>query len=123
MQQAPLAQRIADAGRLDLDHVGAEVGQRLAGERAGDQLAELEHLQSLQRAAAKAWARGRVGGHVVHAESLGSAPAPVNLRAGAANARAGQGLREPGMITPCAATSPACEGHESARPGHGSGFA
>ena len=38
----------AEAARLDLDHVGAEVRERLAGERAGDELAEFEHLQALE---------------------------------------------------------------------------
>ena len=47
-QQAPLAQRIADAVRLDLDHVGAEFRQRLAGEGAGDELAELQHLEAFE---------------------------------------------------------------------------
>ena len=47
-QQPPGAQRIAALDRLDLDDVGAEVGERLAGERPGDQLAELEHLQAVQ---------------------------------------------------------------------------
>ena len=47
-QQPPLAQRIAAFGRFDLDDVGAEVGQRLGGEGAGDQLAELDHLEALQ---------------------------------------------------------------------------
>ena len=42
MELAPLPQRIAALGRLDLDHLGAELGEELAGERAGDQLPELE---------------------------------------------------------------------------------
>ena len=50
LDQAPVAQRVAGAGRLDLDDVGAEFAERLAGERAGDQLAHLDHAQALQRA-------------------------------------------------------------------------
>jgi hypothetical protein len=49
LQQAPVAQRIAAAGRLDLDHVGAEVAECLGGERAGDQLAHFDDAQALQR--------------------------------------------------------------------------
>jgi hypothetical protein len=43
-----LRKRVAAARRLDLDHVGAEVGQRLGGERAGDQLAQFEDFQAGQ---------------------------------------------------------------------------
>ena len=50
VQQPPLAQRVAGSRRLDLDRVGAEVGQGLAGERPGDQLAELEHAKTGERA-------------------------------------------------------------------------
>ena len=48
MELAPLPQRIATLGRLDLDHLGAELGEELPGERAGDQLPELDDLQSFQ---------------------------------------------------------------------------
>ncbi|MCY1523247.1 hypothetical protein D9M68_581360 [compost metagenome] len=48
MEQAPVAQRIAFAGRLDLDHLGAEFAQHLGGERPGDQLAQLQHSDSAQ---------------------------------------------------------------------------
>ena len=58
VQHPPLAQRVAVAGRLDLDDLGAEVGQGLAGKRPGDQLAEFQHLQTGQRA-------GRWGGRWV----------------------------------------------------------
>ena len=56
VQHAPLAQRVATAlprgirRRLDLDHLGAEIGQGLAGEGAGDQLAEFEDFEAGQRA-------------------------------------------------------------------------
>jgi hypothetical protein len=48
LDQPPVAQRIARARRLDLDHVGAEVAERLAGKGAGDQLAHLDDPQALQ---------------------------------------------------------------------------
>jgi len=35
--------------RLDLDHIGAEFAEQLAGKRACDQLAHLDHLEALQR--------------------------------------------------------------------------
>ena len=47
-QPAPVAHRVAVARRLDLDHVGAEVAQQRAGERAGEQLPELDRAQSVQ---------------------------------------------------------------------------
>ena len=43
---------VADAGRLDLDHVGAEVAEQLARERARDERAELEDAQAGERCAA-----------------------------------------------------------------------
>ena len=45
-QAAPVAHRVADARRLDLDHVGAEVAEQRAGERAGEQLPELDRPQA-----------------------------------------------------------------------------
>src|SRR5690606_1415504 len=51
LELAPLAQRVADLRRLDLDHLGAEFAEQLAGEGAGDQLAHLDHLEALQRQA------------------------------------------------------------------------
>ena len=35
--------------RVDLDHVGAEVGQQLGAERAGDGQAEVEHHDAVER--------------------------------------------------------------------------
>ena len=49
VELAPLAQWVAAVGRLDLDHFGAELGADPRGERAGDQGAELDHLQAGQR--------------------------------------------------------------------------
>ena len=43
---------VADAGRFDLDHVGAEVAEQLPGERAGDERAELEDAHACERRAA-----------------------------------------------------------------------
>jgi hypothetical protein len=50
LQQAPVAQRVAAAGRFDLDDVGAEFAERLAGEGPGDELAHLDDAQALQGA-------------------------------------------------------------------------
>src|SRR5207302_672485 len=43
--QAPAAELIALAGRLDLDDLGAELGPQSGAERAGDQTAHLQHPQ------------------------------------------------------------------------------
>ncbi len=51
---APLAHRVAAAGILHLDHLGPEVAEQLAAERAGQQLAELHHPQVVQRPGATA---------------------------------------------------------------------
>ena len=57
----PPSHRVALARRLDLDHLGAVVGQQLAGEGPGDEAAELEHAHAGQGT----WARwtGAVSGH------------------------------------------------------------
>ena len=45
------------AGRLDLDHVGAEVRQHLAGPRTGEHAAEIEDADAGERAHASVlWA-------------------------------------------------------------------
>ena len=54
MQLAPLAQRVSarlavGRGRLDFDHLGAEFGKYLPCERAGDELAQFDDLDSIQR--------------------------------------------------------------------------
>ena len=41
----PFAHRIAPAGLLELDHLGAEICQQLAAKRPGDELAHLQHPQ------------------------------------------------------------------------------
>ena len=46
---APFAHRVAAARVLDLDDLGAEVAEQLPAERAGQQLAELDHPQVVQR--------------------------------------------------------------------------
>src|SRR6185312_10717821 len=43
------AQRVAGAGRLDLDHLGAELAQNGGAMRAGDESAEIEDADSLER--------------------------------------------------------------------------
>src|SRR5690606_20443589 len=48
LELAPFAQRIAGARRLDLDHLGTELAQQLAGEGAGDQLTHFDDLDALQ---------------------------------------------------------------------------
>ena len=40
---------VAPAGHLGLDHLGAELGHQRAAERAGDDLGELEHADSVER--------------------------------------------------------------------------
>ena len=47
-QRRQVADRIASE-RLDLDHVGAALGQELRAERDGDELAELHDLESGER--------------------------------------------------------------------------
>ncbi len=46
---APVAQRVAPAGRLDLHHLGAEVGELQAQHVAGHQPGEIEHADAAQR--------------------------------------------------------------------------
>ena len=48
----PFAHRIALAGLLQLDHLGAEIGQQLAAERPGDELAHLQNPQIVERSLA-----------------------------------------------------------------------
>lgn len=45
MQVTELAQRIADRGRLDLDHHGPKIGESFADKRTGDELTELQDLE------------------------------------------------------------------------------
>jgi hypothetical protein len=46
LDQAPVAQRVAGLGCLDLDDIGAKLAQRLAAKRAGDELAHLHHAHT-----------------------------------------------------------------------------
>ena len=46
----PGARIVADKGPLDLDHVGAEIGQQLARPGAREDAAEVEHLEARERA-------------------------------------------------------------------------
>ncbi|MPN11096.1 hypothetical protein SDC9_158397 [bioreactor metagenome] len=48
LQKPPVAQRIARSCGLDLDDLGTKVTQRLAAERAGDELAHLHHTHTIQ---------------------------------------------------------------------------
>jgi hypothetical protein len=47
--RAPDARVVAAVGLLDLDHVGAHVGQQQAGQRSGQRLADLDDANSFQR--------------------------------------------------------------------------
>jgi hypothetical protein len=51
LDEAPLAQRITDSRRLDLDDVGAEFGEDLRAEGTGDQRAHFEDADPCKRAA------------------------------------------------------------------------
>ena len=52
-RRAPAAERVA-ARRLDLDHLGAEIGQDAGAEGRGDVVADLQHLQADERAGTRA---------------------------------------------------------------------
>ena len=45
---SPAARLVAVAGPFDLDHVGAEVAQRLCGQRSGQNPAEVQHADACQ---------------------------------------------------------------------------
>jgi hypothetical protein len=51
-RRPPAARVVAAAGPLDLDYLGAEVGQQLTGPGAGENARQVEHAQMRQRAAA-----------------------------------------------------------------------
>ena len=53
---------VAPAGHLGLDHLGAELGHQRAAERTGDDLGELEHTDSLERAAGLCHGAGSLPG-------------------------------------------------------------
>ena len=48
--RAPAAGVVAGAGSLDLDHLGAEIGQCLAGPGTGENAREFEHANARERA-------------------------------------------------------------------------
>ena len=48
MDHAPGAQGIAGLGRLDLDDVGAEIGEDLGGKGTGDELAQFDDPKAFQ---------------------------------------------------------------------------
>jgi hypothetical protein len=52
------AQVVAAPGRLDLDHVGTQVGQEHRGQRAGDEVREVDDAHALQRQRRARRARG-----------------------------------------------------------------
>ena len=48
VERAGVAGQVAAVQRLDLHHLGAEVGELLGAERAGQRLGEVQHLQALR---------------------------------------------------------------------------
>ena len=87
---APLAHRIADPGVLDLDHLGPEVAEDLAGEGSGDQGAHLEDDQVGEGAGVWGAGVGRSGaGLVGHGlwEQGGAVLVKYLRRAGGVDAR------------------------------------
>ena len=50
-----VAMRVAFARRLDLDHVGAEIGQRDRRGGGGDERADVEHDQPAERQCHRSW--------------------------------------------------------------------
>jgi hypothetical protein len=49
-----VTEHIAPTGQLDLDHVGAEVGQERRGKRTGHHRAQIDHAQPDERAGVSA---------------------------------------------------------------------
>jgi len=86
---APPAHRVATVGSLDLDDIGPVVTEELAGERARDEVAELEHSHAGERTDR----RGLIVMHdpMLHIARCGVATAPVDVgltgRARCINAR------------------------------------
>ena len=57
-RRAPRAGVVTGAGALDLDHISAEVGQRLRAGRAGEHARKVDHAQpGKSRAAGRGWSR------------------------------------------------------------------
>ena len=73
---APLAHRVAPGRVLELDHLGPEVGQQLAAERPGQELAHLDHPDVVQWATHRSTARAaRTWERITEAAHSGSAAA------------------------------------------------
>jgi hypothetical protein len=60
------ARVVTGAGALDLDHVGAEIGQHLRAGRSGQHARQVEHAQSTQRSRGK-WSGGLRANGFAHA--------------------------------------------------------
>jgi hypothetical protein len=43
VEPAPGPHRVSDAGRFDLDDLGAVIGEQVPAERSADDVADLEH--------------------------------------------------------------------------------
>src|SRR5262249_39848471 len=72
---APLPHRIAGLGALDLDDLGAEVTEQLAGEGTGDEAAELEHPHAVERAVVVSCHPPSTNGAILVKSTPGSAAA------------------------------------------------
>jgi hypothetical protein len=75
-EQPPFAQRVARAGGFDLDHIGAEIRQRLGRERPGDQLPEFEDLEAGKRAGCRG---GRFNRRDVHDGAVCRGPVGASI--------------------------------------------
>src|SRR5262249_32906867 len=64
---------VADAGALDLDHVGAQPGEQLGAGRARLYVGEIENAHAVERLAVEAKRLGRGLGHAIAARA-GSRP-------------------------------------------------
>ena len=64
---AETASRVADAGPLDLHHVGAVGGEQPGTDRPGHELREIDHPHSVERAAHAVFLECRMGLAVLRA--------------------------------------------------------
>ena len=78
----PAPHVVAAVGPLDLDHVGAEVGEQRSGERPGGDLPEFEYLQARQRAACSLGHQGvrRWTGNIYSKPGKGRRPSRILIR-------------------------------------------